>query len=882
MSLHSLLGQIKRINSIDNTAAFRECVDNSYAWLRADFDGMEVDTLVTGRAAFIDALVRHAWKLLQLDQVKDLALVAVGGYGRGQLQPYSDIDLLILSRRRINDDVTAKISQFITLLWDSRLDVGQSVRTIKETIKLAKEDITIATNLVEARYLAGCHDTLAELNERTHSPRFWSSKDFFVAKLEEQRARHAKFHDTSYNLEPNVKENPGCLRDIQSIGWVAKKHFNVFDGKLLVGHGYFTESEYNELIECRSALWRLRFALHMTAGRSENRLLFDYQTDVAEMLGYGSEGKASVERMMKSFFRIVRRVRELNDMLLQRFQADILSLKVKQSVQINQDFMLNDGLISPSHDNVFAQPESILQFLLLVTETPDARGLDTDCLRQLRNARREFQHQYFCERMECRQLFMQLMKQPAFFGLGWDIMHKHGILQAYLPEWDHIVGMMQFDLFHAYTVDEHTHRLVKHVYHYFSKDNTEFPRSGRIVRNLDKPELLFLAAIFHDIAKGRNGDHSKLGAKDVANFAQRHDLSKEDASLVQWLVEHHLLMSVVAQRRDIYDPEVIADFATKVRSHNHLNHLYALTLADIRATNDNLWNEWKASLLRELYLMTQKALDNGLQCEFTLQERVDQHKAEARAVLLENGTDEARLNTFWQRMDNDYFARFKPQQLVWHANVILDADVRDQELLVVDLNPGISKSGTELIIYGRDRHALFAQVASVLDSRNCSIHDAQIMSTTDGFAFDTFVILEHDGERITSPSRLKSLKQAIVSQLEKPGRSHTNQRKMSRQMKQLDVKTKVRFYGSHQDVTLVELEALDAPGMLAKIGHLFVDLNISLKMAKISTIGERAEDLFIITNEQDTALDQNQLVELRKRLIQLLDQSEPQDEACQN
>jgi [protein-PII] uridylyltransferase len=870
LSLSDLLYRIDSLTSIDDTVGFKACVADSYRWLEQQFSIMQVDELVHGRATFVDALLCQAWQLLELDQQKNLSLVAVGGYGRGQLQPHSDVDLLILSAKPLGKEQQETISRFITLLWDIKLDVGQSVRTVKETITLAKEDITIATNLVEARLLIGSAAPYDSLQKQVKARGFWKSQDFFLAKHKEQQIRHAKFHDTSYNLEPNVKENPGCLRDIQTIGWVAKKHFKVWNGKELVEHGYFTAGEWRELIECRSHLWRIRFALHLEAGRSENRLLFDYQTDVAKRLGYG-EGKESVEKMMKAFFRIVRRVSELNEMLLKYFMQDILALKVKNVIAVNQDFEIFDGLISTRHDDVFASPESILEFLLLIANTPEVKGLHSICLRQLRNARRTFSRQYYCEREACRTLFMKLLKHPNFFGLAWNLMHRHGILQCYLPQWNNIVGMMQFDLFHAYTVDEHTHRLIKNIHQFHDPDYTEFPRCKRIVNNLDKPELLYLAGIFHDIGKGRNGDHSKLGAVDVLEFCKDHGISKEDTDLVSWLVESHLLMSVVAQRRDIYDPDVINDFAGKMKSHNHLNNLYALTLADIRATNDNLWNEWKSSLLRELYLMTQKALDNGLQCQYTLQERVTKHQVDAHDILKQKGFSGEQIDDFWGRFNNDYFARFKPAQLAWHASVILQAKLTNENDLVIDISENTTTAGTELLVFGKNRPALFAQVASVLDSRNCSIHDAQVMVTDDDYVFDSFMILEQDGTKVTSESRIKSLLNAVKTQLFKPTREHSNKRKMSRQMKQLDVKTKVRFYSSQPDITLVELEALDAPGLLSKVAHLFVKLEFSLHMAKISTIGERAEDLFILSNQDNCALTQDQQVELKRKLIDLLD-----------
>lgn len=872
MSVQDQIDTLHKITDLNDISAFKNAVKANYDWLAASFSTELVDNLVVARSDFTDALLCHAWRLLKLDKEPTLALCAVGGYGRGQLQPYSDIDLLILSEKKAKRSVEERIATFITFLWDIKLEIGQSVRTVKETIQLAKTDITIATNLVESRILSGCETTFEHLVVQVNSPKIWSSKDFFLAKLEEQQNRHRKFNNTSYNLEPNVKENPGCLRDIQSIGWVAKKHFQEYDGLTLIGHGYFTEIEHAELIECRSHLWQIRFALHLVSGRSENRLLFDYQTDVANLLGYG-DGKAAVEQMMKAFFRIVRRVSELNSMLLLRFKDDVLEQKVKSVIVLNNKFNLHDGLVSPSQSETFHKPADILDFLSLISQHNNITGLDADCIRQLRNARRRFQHQYYVERQDCRDRFMALMKQPEFFNLGWDIMYQYGILQSYLPEWEKIVGMMQFDLFHAYTVDEHTHRLVKYVYSYFHSEK-KFPRCHRIVHNLDKPELLFIAAIFHDIAKGRGGDHSTLGATDAIKFCQLHNMSDSDANTIAWLVENHLLMSVVAQRRDIYDADVINQFASTVKSHDNLDLLYALTLADIRATNDNLWNDWKASLLRELYLLTQQAFDNGLECQVTLDQRIAQHKEEAMALLAQKGISEAQAMLFWQQMRKDYFARFKPNQIAWHTETIVSAGKLAADEILVSASNSTSKAGTELLIYCSDRPALFAQIASVLDSRNCSIHDAQITVTEQGNVFDSMIILDQDAQRIDSDQHITKLVDAVRSQLIKPGRSHANKRKMSRRMKQLDVKTKVRFYASTENATLVELEALDAPGLLAKIGHLFVDLNLTLKLAKISTIGERAEDVFIVSNDEGKALTQDQEVILRKQIMLKLDQPE--------
>ena len=871
-TLDDILEQVNELRSIDDIKGFKNCVTSSFEWLASAFSEKSVEDLVLDRTAFVDKLINQSWGLCNLNDIPQLSLIAVGGYGRGHLLPHSDIDLLILAEGHLSKEQEEVLGRWITFLWDIGLDIGQSVRTIKETVKQAKDDITVATNLIESRLLNGCGATYKALKRQIDGSKVWDSKAFFIAKYEEQKQRHSKFNGTSYNLEPNIKENPGCLRDIQNTGWVAKKHFEVFHGRELIELGYFTQSEFDELLECRAMLWRMRFALHIEVGRNENRLLFDHQSAVAQRLGFGDAGKASVEKMMKSFFRVVRRVSELNDMLLQLFRQDILALSVKEKSVINEDFEILDGLIAARHDHVFDSQEKILQFFALIAESPTVSGLHSSSLRLLRNARRAFNTSYFSERASCREIFMSLIRLPDFFRLSWDLMYKHGIMQAYLSQWDHIVGMMQFDLFHAYTVDEHTHRLIKYI-HEYTLDIPEhpFPRCRRMMLNIDKPELLFIAGIFHDIAKGRGGDHSKLGAIDVATFCLEHELPEKDTKLICWLVEQHLLMSVIAQRRDIYDPEVINDFAAKVRNKNNLNHLYMLTLADIRATNQNLWNDWKSSLLRELYLMTRKALEEGLENKVDLHDRIVEHKQLALGLLSEDGYNQQDIKELWQRFDDSYFIRFKSAQLAWHARVILQHDNDNSTNLIVDLNETTSKAGTEVLLYGKDRPNLFAQVASVLDSRNCSIHDANIMSTQDGYIFDTFVILDQNGKRINSENRMLSLKNAITNQLNKPGEHHTNQRRLSRRMRHVQVPTKMRFFTNQSNMTLLELEALDAPGLLARISEQFVKLNIELHMAKISTIGERAEDLFILTNSKQNALSHEQQSVLKTELTKALD-----------
>ena len=871
MSLNAVLDQIEQLNDAGAIASFKQANQAILSWLQADFSALPITDLILGRAKAVDALVSRAWQLCGLGAFAQLSLVAVGGYGRGQLQPYSDVDLLILAKKDVGKPLQQAIGQFITLLWDTGLDIGQSVRTLKECRSLARQDITIATNLLESRVLAGCTATYSALMQDVHSDKLWRSEAFFVAKAQEQQTRHNKFNGTAYNLEPNIKENPGCLRDIQTIGWVAKKHFHVQTGRELVAKDYFSQEELDELRECREHLWRVRFALHLQAGRSENRLLFDYQPDVAAMLGYG-EGKQAVEKMMRTTFRITSRVIELNEMLLQRFRHDVLNKKIQHCTLLNDDFSVCDGLIMARHANVFAQPEQLLQFFILIARTPDISGIHHYTLRLLRLARRRWRGQYLHQFENCRQLFMAFLAKPNAFGLAWDLMHRHGIMQAYLPQWDQIVGMMQFDLFHAYTVDEHTHRLVKQIYGFAGKDGAkDFPRCQRIVSNLDHPEYLFIAALFHDIAKGRGGDHSELGALDVREFCATHHLSDEAAELIEWLVANHLTMSVTAQRRDIYDPDVVAEFCAQVQSQEYLDHLYVLTLADIRATNDNLWNDWKASLLRELYLMTSKALESDQTLSQDFQQRIRKHQSEARASLHAQGWQDAEIDSLWHNLDSNYFVRFKAIQIAWQTNAILTAIKSERDVTLVAISEETCRGGTEVLIYTKDRPSLFAQVVSVIDSCRCSVQDASISSTQDGYVLDSFTILNEQNERIDQPASLARIQKAIHRQLVSGSDIWRNNRKLSRQMKQLSVPTKVRFFTNQAGQTLLELEALDAPGLLATISKVFVELNLTLHMAKITTIGERAEDVFILSNADDQGLTQSQQLALKKQLSAALD-----------
>lgn len=849
---------------------WREQLARYNSWANEQFTTGDIDTLVYNRAHFFDQLLSHAWQLLKLGHC-NLALVAIGGYGRSTLHPGSDIDLLVLFDTPLSPEQEHQISQFVTLLWDLNIDLGHSVRTVPDCMLQAAADISIATSLIENRHLAGSAQLTKALNAAVATQFPWQSLDFYQAKREEQEVRYRKFHSTSYNLEPNIKRSPGGLRDIQTIHWIAKQHFKTRRDESLVEYNFITADEFIELRACQSYLWRIRYALHITAGKCEDRLLFDYQPEVAQALGYGGSDKAAVERMMKDYFQVVLKVGELNRMLLQFFEQAILGPDdVLQPELLNQDFGLANNQIVATHDQAFVQPVNIMLFFVFIAQDKRIKGIHSNTIRLLRNARTQLTEP-LAENPECRALFRELIAHPKGFGRAFALMHRHGIMACYLKAWANIVGQMQFDLFHAYTVDEHTFRLIRNLYRFTLKSRQhEFPLASELVQVLKAPELLFLAGIFHDIAKGRGGDHSELGAKDARAFCLLHDYSKSEADLVAWLVENHLLMSLTAQKRDIYDAEVIRDFATKVKTKQQLQYLYCLTVADIRATNTNLWNNWKATLLEELYRATAGTLDNDGESLTTVRHRLLENKQNALALLLSAGFNPLDIKQLWARFTADYFFRHTPEQITWHSQHLIH--LKDVQLPLVLIGDENNQGTTEIFIYHFEEAHLFANVAAVLDAQHLSIHDAQILNTRDGFVMDTFIVLEHNGAPIQEQQRIEEVIQHLHDVLRKRRQPPRQHRQLSRRMKNFKVNTRLNFLPQKGErKTTFELITLDRPGLIARLARVFQHLQVNLLAAKITTVGEQAEDLFIVSNLQQKALTDTERETLQKAIVQELD-----------
>ncbi len=850
--------------------AFRAVLKSANTSLAESFaQGADIVDLIHSRARFIDALILEAWRAC-IESNFYPTLIAVGGYGRGELHPCSDVDLMILITDEPSEEQARQIETFLTFLWDIGLAVGHAVRLISDCTSAAQKDVTIATALMESRLLDGNPADFDEMKTAVGPDKIWPANKFFEAKRTEQVSRHAKFHDTAYNLEPNVKEGPGGLRDIQNVAWVAKRHFNATTLHDLVKVGFLTEPEFEELEVGQRFLWQVRLALHLLAKRSEDRLLFDYQSRIAAQFGYqDTPHSLAVEQFMQRYYRTVMELNRLNEMLLELFEEAILLDPDTPATPLGDHFSERNGFLETVSDNTFKQsPSALLDLFLHLQKLPYLKGVSATTIRQVRRDR-ELIDEEFRANPENRKLFMDILGKPAGVTHELRRMNRYGILGRYLPEFGRIVGRMQFDLFHAYTVDAHTLFVVSNLRRFaLPRFDHEFPDCSEIMQKLDKPVLAYLAGLFHDIAKGRGGDHSKLGAIDAEKFCEQHALSRYESRLVSWLVRNHLLLSVTAQKKDISDPEVVMEFARIVADQVHLDYLYILTVADVRATNPALWNSWKASLFRELYERARRALRQGLENPIDKNELIDETKLAALNILESSELQKSDVKKMWAPFGDEYFLLFTPKELAWHAEILLN--VEDESTPTIHVKQQTDRGVTAVFVFAPDSGRIFPMATATLEQLGLNIVDARIVSVGHNLTVHSYHVLEDTGSYIDSAERQSQIQTITRRELARPTSSPMRiTRHVPRQVRMFITPTNIEFgEDAPNSRTVIDISTGDRPGLLSKIGQVFDSCEIRLQNARIATVGERAEDVFFVTDFNGQPLaSETVLEELRQKLL---------------
>jgi [protein-PII] uridylyltransferase len=803
--------------------------------------------LLGGRAALVDSVLQEVWAALAMPA--GFALAAVGGYGRGKLYPGSDVDLLILlpeSDSAVHDSSAApQLERLIGLLWDIGLDIGHSVRSIKQCLEQAERDITVQTSLLEARYLAGARPLYDEFEQDFRSA--LDPATFFKAKQLEQAERYAKFNDTPYSLEPNCKESPGGRRDLQVIQWVARAAGIGDNWKALGREGLITTAEVRQFEGADALLRDLRIELHLVAGRREDRLLFDHQEKVAGAMGIvATETKRASEVLMQRYYKNAKLVTQLNSLVMQILADRLLPVRPGPPIVIDAHFQMVREQLDVRDEDVFQRhPRAILECFLLQMQRSELKGMTPRTLRALWRAQGCIDAG-FRRDPENRALFLSLFQQQHLIS-PLRRMNQYDILGRYLPAFGHIVGQMQHDLFHVYTVDQHILQVMRNLRRFAMPELAhEYPFCSRLMAGFEKRWLLYIAALFHDIAKGRGGDHSQLGKKDAARFCRDHGITGDDADLVGFLVEQHLTMSQVAQKQDLADPEVVLAFAGRIGSVRRLTALYLLTVADIRGTSPKVWNAWKGKLLEDLFRMTASVLQGSAVLQLT---GVAERQEEARRILRYYGLRPDVELELWSQLDTGYFMRHAADEIAWHTRTLYHRPSSPEPVVRARLNP--MGDGLQVMVYVQDQPLLFARLCGFFARLGYSIVDAKIHTTRHGYALDSFVVFAFDStEAYRDMAGL--IEHDITEQLKQlPPLPAPVGGRLSRQVRHFPVTPEVDIRADERGSQyLMSISAADRPGLLYAIARVLGQHGITLHTAKIATLGERVEDVFLISGKE--------------------------------
>tara|TARA_B110000196_G_scaffold118525_1_gene102941 strand:+ start:749 stop:3400 length:2652 start_codon:yes stop_codon:yes gene_type:complete len=866
------LGIDKLINELsllkENKVTPKEFLVKKSSILEANINQKNILKILNTRSNINDALIIYASKIFNISS-DEITLIAVGGYGRKEFYPKSDTDLLILINNQKKDQYKKNIANFLAYLWDIGIEVSHSTRTIKECIAEGSKDISIATTLLESRYICGSKIMFENLIKTIDdSKSFWNKKDFYQEKIHEQIKRHLQFNNTAYNLEPDIKNGPGSLRDLHTIFWLCKKLLGINKIEELLDHHILTEKQLQQLINSRDFLSLIRYSLHSLTKRAENRLLFEYQKKLAKQLHYKDQDHLiGVEIFMQDYYKSASTISRMNEIILQILKQNILETNNKKAKSINQSFQIKNQLVGLKDGIRFKdRPSLLLEIFLLLQKDKDIEGIDARTIGLITNNLHLIDED-FRKTTEHRDIFLEILKAPEGVTHELRRMNLYGVLGSYLPAFGLIEGRMQYDLFHAFTVDEHTLFVVSNLRRLaLNRFNHEFPEDSQKMQAIESPEILYIAGLFHDIAKGRGGDHSVIGADEAEVFCLDHGLTNYDSKVVSWLVMNHLVFSLTAQKKDIYDPNVIRELALLIGDELRLDYLYLLTVCDVRATNPNLWNSWKKRLFDDLYLLTKKALREGLEepidKEELIKEKITLTKTELSNYQFENVED------FLSYFDDDYFIKFNMDEILRQSLVMLSRNITNKAEDIIDISAMDNEDYFYAFVFTQIDNESFYKITSIFEQEGVSVRDAKVVRVNEeyciyNFYFDHMRTMKDEINQ-KNISIKKYINMAITSDT---FLAQSRPQTLSRRLRSFDKKVNISF---SEDLihnrTVMEISCIDRPGLLSDISKILKEESIWIQSAKIATIGERADDIFYLNNSKKECIDQSIYENLKQKI----------------
>ena len=819
---------------------------------------------LVAHSLLVDQILNNLWQALEFKD--DASLIACGGYGRQELFPFSDVDLLILIPKKVNRALNQKIEQFITLAWDIGLRIGHSVRNIDETKREIKRDITIHTNLLESRYLDGDKTLYKHLNIIIHDS--INPTQFYEAKLKEQDHRHLKYNQSAYQLEPNIKESPGGLRDLQMIQWVGKSSISKFSIEHLKQKKYLDTQNYRKLIKTDLFFKNLRILLHITAQQNEDRLLFDYQNQLALLLKYKkTTHKKRSELLMRDVYESINFVTFINEVLLKKMNPK----KIQKITQIpDSKFLINNNYwleINPRYQSRDITPH-IFDVFITFQKYNKLKSLGPNLLTILNDAANKINSRFRKDKKQ-QDKFLSILKSNNKVNRSLRIMNKCNLIGAYIPAFGKIVSQMQHDLFHIYTVDEHILNVIRNLRR-FSKEELkhEFPDCYDLFKSYTHKHILYLAALFHDIAKGRGGDHSELGAKDVDAFSKLNHLSEHEQSLIKWLVRSHLIMSHTAQKLDLSDPKVIQEFSDKVRNKENLVSLYLLTVADIRATSPYVWNQWKATLLKNLFQYTLNYFEQNNQSHA---DTITRRKVKAASILGAYNIENNHYKTLWKSFGENYFYKYTEEEIAWQTRLLFSHTAPVKPIVRVRHRP--NGEGIEVLIYQKNTARIFSKTCHFFDEIGYNVAAAKIFTTQHDYALNLFDLLDANPKSVSYEGLFKFIENELRVRLE--NEKTMAPKKLSEKSRQathhfFDTKVSIlQIKNSH----IYQLDVItdDRNGLLSVISDQLLEEGVSINHAKINTLGSRAEDTFLITYKNNQLLTKKNITTLQEKISKAIE-----------